>query len=60
MNIGGEDISPVIYLHLANPGTSREKDEQLLQAVANECVEKGVAVTTSKHLKEELRLPPPR
>ena len=58
--MGGEDICPVIYLSLLEPGNSREKDEQLLQTVANECMEKGVAMATSKYLKEELRLPPPR
>ena len=58
--VGGEDICPVIYLSLLEPGNSREKDEQLLQTVANECMEKGVAMATSKYLKEEHRLPPPR
>ena len=56
----GEEVCPVIYLRLVEPGTSREKDEQLLQTVANECMEKGVAIATSKYLKEEVRLPPPR
>ena len=60
MKVCGEEVCPVIYLVLVEPGTSREKDEQLLQTVASECMEKGVAVTTSKYLKEELTLPPPR
>ena len=60
VKVGGDDICPVIYLLLVEPGNSREKDEQLLQTVANECMEKGVAMATSKYLKEEFKLPPPR
>ena len=60
MQVCGEEVCPVIYLRLVEPGASREKDEQLLQMVANECLEKGVAIATSKYLKEEQQLPPPR
>lgn len=60
MKVCGEEICPVIYLCLSAPGTSREKDEQLLQTVADECLDRGVAMATSKYLKEEENAPPPR
>lgn len=60
VTVCGEEVCPVIHICLVEPGTTREKDEQLLQTVANECMENGVAMVTSKYLREEMKLPPPR
>ena len=56
----GESVNPVIHLQLACPSSSRDTDDQLLECVAKECIDSGVAVVVAKYLKEELKLPPAR
>ena len=56
----GESVCPLIHLCLTDPSSTREDNEQLLQKIADECLDNGVAVVMAKYLKEELRLPPPR
>ena len=56
----GETFCPVIHLRLSQPLSSREASEQLLEKIAEECMENDVAVVTAKYLKEEIHLPPPR
>lgn len=56
----GESVNPAIHLQLIQPSSSRETDDQLLERVANECRNNGVAVVVAKYLKDELKLPPAR
>ena len=56
----GVSFNPAIHLRLIQPSSSRETDEQLLECVAKECVNSGVAVVVAKYLKDELKIPPSR
>jgi serine palmitoyltransferase len=54
----GESFNPAIHLQLIQPSSSRETDDQLLECVAEECMNNGVAVVVAKYLKDELKIPP--
>ena len=56
----GESVNPVIHLRLIQPSSSRETDNELLECVAKECMDNGVAVVVPKYLPEELKMPPAR
>jgi serine palmitoyltransferase len=58
LRVCGESVNPVIHLQLACPSSSRDTDDELLECVARECIDSGVAVVVAKYLKEELKLPP--
>ena len=61
LNVGGASESPLIHLRLQQPTGSRERDKELLQSIANECLANQVAVVTAKYLEQEERyLPQPR
>ena len=56
----GESVNPVIHLRLAQPSSSRDTDDELLECIAKECISNGVAVVVAKYLKDELNIPPAR
>ena len=60
LRVCGESVNPVIHLQLTCPSSSRDTDDELLECVARECIDSGVAVVVAKYLKEELKLPPAR
>ena len=60
LRVCGESVNPVIHLQLACPSSSWDTDDELLERVARECIDSGVAVVVAKYLKEELKLPPAR
>lgn len=56
----GESLSPALHLQLEESTGSREKDVKLLQAIVDQCMDKGIALTQARYLdKEEKCLPPP-
>lgn len=60
LEICGYEYCPVIHLRFKEPGDSRESDQQILDTIASDCQEQGLAVVTAKYLElEEHQLPPP-
>ncbi|NP_001413393.1 serine palmitoyltransferase 1 isoform 3 [Mus musculus] len=60
LKVVGESLSPALHLQLEESTGSREKDVKLLQAIVDQCMDKGIALTQARYLdKEEKCLPPP-
>jgi len=60
MVVEGDDISPIIHLRFEerNENMTRQEEEDKLQSIVNECMEKGVGLTLSRYLNDlELFLP---
>lgn len=57
--VGGDKLSPVLHLSLAEPNTNQD-DEEVLNEVAKYCIEQGVAVVTAKYLTDEMTTHPSR
>ena len=60
MELGGNQLSPVLHLKLATPNPNRDDNERELNKIANICLEQGVAVVTAKYLSDEMLIPSPR
>ena len=60
LRVCGESINPVIHLQLLRPSSSRDTDDELLECIAKDCIDNGVAVVAAKYLKDELKMPPAR
>ncbi|XP_023167349.2 serine palmitoyltransferase 1 [Drosophila hydei] len=57
LKLGGDELSPVKHLYLAEERDSFETESKLLSQVADKCIERGVAVVEAAYLRNRERKP---
>ena len=61
MTVCGMESCPLIHMRLRKSCGTRQQDQQLLESIVQECLDKGLAVVSAKYLEqEEHSQPPPR
>ena len=61
MTVCGMESCPLIHMRLRKSCGTRQQDQQLLERIVQECLDKGLAVVSAKYLEqEEHSQPPPR
>uniref|UniRef100_UPI00358E7F33 serine palmitoyltransferase 1 isoform X1 n=1 Tax=Myxine glutinosa TaxID=7769 RepID=UPI00358E7F33 len=59
LTVGGNPVSPVLHIRLAEPSQSRERDMATLEAIIESCAQEGVAVTLARCIEKDEVFPPP-